>query len=339
MNRAEWICLQMFILILMLSKAVFASAEKELDSQEYKYPEDAGMRKTFVKWVDKTHTQISKGILNSSERFDALFGEKHFDEEIQNTQIKFTTSMEIAESEDPELRFPVHINLALPQLQNRLQLFVDAMLKEEEKSENVGTNTVANYGEDDENDETNIMVGIQYKILQKARQWLTLGIGIKVHSNDKAPLGKLWARKVFDFDPWALRLTQYVLWFKDDGWGETSRIDIDKRISHSMFLRMTSKVIWSKKSEGVGLAQSFWLRQRLSKNWAIALELSGSGHIEPAAVADKYMTKLALRRRIYKNWLFFEVEPKAQFLREDGFELSPLITFNFEIRFGNVVTP
>jgi hypothetical protein len=337
MNQTRLIGIGILLLLLLLNPPTFASVKQDEGCQEETASERVDTKPPIMKWVDRAHGGLSRGLLETSERVDALFGDEQYDEDIQHSQFRLTTSAKIAEGERPDLSFPVHVNLVLPQLQDRLQLFVDTILHEDEHSDLVDTETSHKHREEDKDENGNdITVGIQYRILQKARQWLCLGASVNVRSDESRPLGKLWLKKAFNFEPWVLRVTQYGLWFKEGGWGETSRVDIERRITQNMFSRMTSKATWTPNSEGMNLAQSFFFHSHVSQNWAIALEFSGKGHTKPALVADKYLTSITLRRRLYKNWLFFEVEPQAQFLREEDFELTPLIIFNFEMRFGDI---
>ena len=282
------------------------------------------------KWVDKAHEEISKRIIQTSKRIDGFFGDERVEEEEADSQIKITTSVTISEGENLELTFPLSVKLALPHLKNRWHLMIDTLLKEDDDEELEDQN-------EDEDETNDVTVSVRYKIREQTRRWISMSNGIKIHSdNIIEPFSKLRGRRIFDFDPWALRLTQYVFWFEDDGFGESSRFDIERRIQQKMLFRMTSKATWTEYSHGLEFSQIISLRKQLSNNRAIGLTLSGEGYTSPSTVMDKYAAKLTFRRRLYKNWLFLEVDPGVQFLREDDFELSPLITFNFELRLGNV---
>lgn len=343
MNQCKWNIIWSVTLILMFSGTAFAVSERSSIPRKGKLPTGTGMGEIIIKWVDIAHAQISKRILKSSERFDAFFGDERIEEETQNTQIKVTTFVEITEGKNPKLTFPLSANLAFPRLKNRWHLAVETLIKEDDGLGDGGSGE----GKDDDKAEddkskdgvNDVTLSVRYKILQKARKWLSLASGVKVKSDQIEPFGKLRSRRVFDSDPWALRLTQFVFWVEGEGWGETSRIDIDRRIRRKMFFRMTSKTTWSENSEGVELTQSFFLRWRVSHLRAIELELSGEGHTEPMMVADKCNAKLTYRRRLYKNWLFFDMEPEAEFLREDNFKLTSLITFKFDFKLGHVPRP
>jgi hypothetical protein len=42
------------------------------------------------------------------------------------------------------------------------------------------------------------------------------------------------------------------------------------------------------------------------------------------------------RRRIYKNWLFFSLEPAVLFSRVNDFRAEPSLRFTVDILFGNM---
>ena len=190
-------------------------------------------------------------------------------------------------------------------------------------------------------DITDVTVSLRYKALEKARQWITLDGGAKVNPDQLDldaldPFVSFRIRGTSDFDPWALRLTQFIVWFKSEGFSATSRFDLERRISNNtILLRMTGKAIWSEEGEGVQLVQGVSFRKRLSHNRAIGLDLSGEGHTQPSTI-DTYKTTLTYRQRLYRNWAFIAVEPGAQFLREDHFKFNPSIVFSLEIQFGKL---
>ncbi len=335
MRQHKWKFVWCFILLMTFNKVAFAVGVQSPNSRRRKLPTGTGMGEIIVTWVDIAHAEISKRILNTSERFDAFFGDERIDEEIQNTQIKIRAFIEIIEGQDTKLTFPLSVNMALPHLKNRWHLAVETIIKENKDLENGGEEK----DKDDNDADDNVTLSLRYKIMQEARRWLSLDTGVKIGSAQIEPFSQLRARRTVDLDPWALRLTQFIRWFENDGWGETSRIDIDRRIHRNTFFRMTSEATWSESNDGMELKQTFFLRQRLSDNRAIELKLNGEGYTEPVMAVDKYGAKLTFRRRLYKDWVFFGIEPGVQFLREDDFALSPLITFNFEFKFGDVSEP
>lgn len=334
MRHHNWKFIWTITLIITFSGGNISANQQDPPPQRSELPPGPSMGELIVKWVDVAHKEISKKILGTAHHFDTFFGDERVEEEKQDTQIKVITSVKLTEDWKTEFSFPISINLALPHLENRLQIVAETLLKESEEAEGE-----AEDGDKDKIDITDISVSLRYKVLEKARQLVNLDGGAKLNP-DKFdldtidPFVKFRIRGTSDFDPWALRLTQFIVWLKSEGVSAISRFDLERRIRNTILFRMTGKVIWSEEEEGVQLVQLFSFRKRLSNNRAIGLEFSGEGHTYPSAVMDTYKAKLTYRQRLYRNWAFIAVEPEAQFLREDHFKLNPAIVLNIEIRFG-----
>jgi len=334
MSHHNWKFIWIVTLIITFSGATFSAGEQRETSKRGKLPTGIGMGEIIIKWVDVAHKEISKRILGTAQRFDAFFGDERVEEEKQNTQIKVTTSVKLTEDQKTEFSFPISMNLALPRLKNKLQIVADTLLEESEEAEGEAEDV-----EKDKMDITDITVSLRYKMMEKARQWMSLDGGAKVDPDNLDldsidPFVKFRIRGTSDFDPWALRLTQFIVWFKSEGVSATTRLDLERRIRSNMLLRMSGKTIWSENGKGTQLAQFIFFRGQLSNNRAIGLEFSVEGHTYPSTIADRYRAKLTYRQRLYKNWAFLGIEPKAQFLREDHFKLRSSVVFNIEIQFG-----
>ncbi len=333
MSHHNWKFIWIVTLIMTFSGASISANEQSVVPGRSKLPSGPGMGEIIIKWVDIAHAEISKRILNTAQRFDAFFGDERVEEEKQDSQINITTSVTLTEDQKPEYTFPVSINLTFPRLENKLQLITDTILKESEEG--------AEEGDKDQTKATDITVSLRYKMLEKARQWISLDSGVKIQSDkidldSLEPFVKFRVKGTSDFDPWALRVTQFISWFENEGLSAISRLDLERRIRNNVFFRISSKARWSENEDGIQLAQALLLRQRLSHNRAIGLEVIGEGHTSPMAMVDQYKAKLTYRRRIYKDWVFFAVEPEARFFREDNFKWSPLLMFNLEVTFGKI---
>ena len=329
MNRPNRKFTWIVTLIIMFSGASIFADEKKPLAEGNKLPTGIGMGKLIVTWIDLAHATVSKKILSTTRRFDAFFGDERIAAEKQNTQIKVTTSVKLAQNQRPEVTFPISTNLALPHLENKVHLVVDTLLKENKAAA------------EDKKKDTDVKVSLRYLLLKKAREWVSLDGGARVAQKRIAldslePFATLRIRSTVDFDPWALQLTQFVNWFKNDGFSANSRLDLERRFSHDTLFRMTSNALWSENEVGTKLTQSLSLRWQLSHNQALGLELSGEGHTRSPATVDTYTVNLTYRRRIYKNWAFLGIEPGVQFLHADRFRRTPLILLNLEILFGTI---
>ncbi len=333
MRKMRRLCLHIGVLLLLLCETGIASERNDSHVQKHSAEKDTT---TLLQWVDEAHAHISQGVLSMSKGIDGLFGDEHLDKDSDHSCIAILPSIEFAKNDKPDMGFPVHLKLAFPHLEDRFQLFLDAMLKEEKSSKQEELNDEKETGKEDEEEKPRLIFGFQYKILQKAREWVTLGGDINIRADKEVPWTKGWFRKRVDFDQWFVQLTQYLLWYRENSWGEKSRIDVERWLNQATIFETTSQATWSEYTEGLDFSQSFRLHHRLSPDWSIALKFSADGHTKPTVAVDKWRTALTMRHRLYKNWLFVEVEPELEFLREDHFTLNSLLTCHVEMRFGDV---
>ncbi|NIP92771.1 MAG: hypothetical protein GWO24_04610, partial [Akkermansiaceae bacterium] len=71
-------------------------------------------------------------------------------------------------------------------------------------------------------------------------------------------------RKIFDLDPWALRVTAETRWFTDEGLATRAFLDFDRRFSDDLFFRFAPGVSWSEEEENLEYRAITWFYHRLS---------------------------------------------------------------------------
>lgn len=289
-------------------------------------PEESGR---IGKWIDRAHQEISTRVLKTSEQFDTFFGDKRVKEEQDATQIIIAPTFTFSEEKFIEISCPLTLNLALPYLKNRWNLMVETLLHEE-KTDDDESEAV----EDEENDVT---VSLRYKAVKQAQRWLSLDAGVKVQT-DKilSPFGRVRFRHLFDFDPWGIRFTQFLFWLEDEGWGESSQFDIDRKLRQDLLFRISNQALWSESSQGLEFSHTYSLRWQLSRRRALEIDLGGQGHTRSSFAIDKYETAVVFRRRLYRNWLFSEIKPGIRALRDDDFDWTPFVMLKIECTFGEV---
>ncbi len=303
--------------LLLLSS--MAQAEAALSTETNKYPLSTPKVQKKHTMLDCVHYPVSKGVIDIAKRLDSFFRDERVEEEVKQSRVKLRTSIEFSEYESTGFKHSLNVKLTLPQLRNKWQLFIDNLPDELER------NTI-------NLDDTETAAGLQYRLSEKL-EWLTLNGGIKVKSRP-VPFLKLRSKKSFDFDPWAIHGTQFLFWFEDDGFGETSRLDLERRLNHILFFRAVSQATWPEISHGIEWEQIFSLFHRLHQRQALGLTLFAQGPTEPSTVVEEYSATVRYRFSVYRDWLFFEIAPEINFSRENNYKLNPTIHFAVETIFG-----
>ena len=88
-------------------------------------------------------------------------------------------------------------------------------------------------------------------------------------------------------------------------------------------------------SDGIEWSQRFSLQRVLSRRRAISIDLEAFGPTEPATYVEEYEAAFRYRQRIWREWLFYEIEPALVFPRERGYDTRPELTFRLELVLGD----
>jgi hypothetical protein len=133
-----------------------------------------------------------------------------------------------------------------------------------------------------------------------------------------------------------LRPTQFLFWELKDGLGETTRLDIDRRITSWSVARLRAQASYGQSTAGVELDGSFFYFFALRERSAWELRMRVKAETAPRAVVTEYHPSLRCRWSMIRRWLVFEVETRARFRRKDDYDFAPEIIARVELIFGDV---
>ncbi|MEE8429522.1 MAG: hypothetical protein V3S33_08490, partial [Gammaproteobacteria bacterium] len=212
-----------------------------------------------------------------------------------------------------------HANISLPNISRKLRLIIER--------ERDGTDTLPEDAIGSGADEVN--VGLRYDL--RNTQISRFSLSASVHPSFKARY-----RYIMPISPNALaRILQTGFWRGDDGWGQTSRLDLERQFTQSTYLRWTNSGTYSETSDGVDwFSELTWLN-RLSARTAIRFDIGVSGLTDPSFEPTEYLARFRFRRNIYRPWLFYELEPEIAWPvnDEDNRRNDLAFTFRIEILF------
>ena len=283
-------------------------------------------------WYDRGHHSLSEQVIKSGNWFDAFFGDERIEEEVKGTRLRLRTSLKVEEGVDVKPRASFNLKLALPQLEDRLQIIIDSVRRDEEDTDDTERieNSFGSLEDDfDVSAATRVVLG---KILDSQ---LDFDVGMKLKVDQADPFVKLRTKKIFDNDQLAIRVTQFLVWQSGDGFGETTRFDLDTTLSEDRFLRFSTAATWSEVSHGVEFENQLSLYKHLNTSKrAIGLEISTETQTNPGEL-NLVRTLVRYRQRIHRDWMFFEIAPEAQFPEDRDFNFTPRLTFRLDIMYGD----
>ncbi len=283
--------------------------------------------------VDLAQEAMSRSVNDAAKWFDAFFGDERYVAEEARSRIRLIPSLFVEEGESAETRLRVSARLSLPRLNKRLRLVIaDAIDDDESILDQPSFSSAGSTGSDTS------AIGLQY--LLRARDELNLSItaGFKRGEDDAVDffIGPRF-RRTWAFDSWQVRFTEKVRWHTDFGWESGTRFDFERLLRDDLFFRATTDLLWNEEDfdeDGFLLALTPTLTQRLKSRAGVDYQWSNVFKSRPDSHLDSSTLRVRYRQRIWRKWLFYEVNPQVAFRDEDDFDATPGIEFKLEVSFG-----
>lgn len=136
-------------------------------------------------------------------------------------------------------------------------------------------------------------------------------------------------------DQWYSRMTQDLFWENHRGVGLNSRQVFDYQVNQRYLLRSDTNGTWWDKQQNYILSHNVIFFDRVNVHRGLAYHLGWDWETQEIGFhLSGYHAGLNWRERIYKKWLFFEIEPRVDFRQDDNFQRAdPSIQFMLEMQF------
>ena len=291
------------------------------------HPEDPLRDDSFA---DHAHARFSRFVGQTADRIDRFFNDERIDESFNETRLRLAAGVEIVDAEGLGFVRRLRADLRLPRTQRRLNLVLSTVTGDELGVE----------------EEQNSFVGfLRFFVLDRDVVRVNLDGGLNF-SPQPDPFLKLRGEREFVLGSYLLRPAQILFWELEDGVGEATRLDLDRRLSPQSLARFRSEIIWSEDNSGVQLESFLFYFHKFSKTAGLALKAgvfadsefrNENAEIVPgrsSAVMTAYLLGLDYRFAIFRDWLLLEIEPELRFPRERAYEFTPGITFRLEVVLG-----
>jgi hypothetical protein len=287
--------------------------------------------------ADRLHRRISHGVLLTAETIDAFFHTDQTEIEENQTVFKVGLGMFAEAEEEARLETRSRLKLVLPGFQDRLHLVLtgDPDTVDEVLGEAIDTVPEETLSVDETGDGAG--AALRYFVLDDLKRNLSFSAGVRIRDNQLVGFPEARYRRLFDLDDedLALRFEQRVLWYTDDGWRESSRVDLDVLLEEQYLWRTSLTGVWAEVDGGYNYHLSFtffnqlWKRAALSYEWDNAFSLCTDGQL------NEILFKVSYRQSFWRPWLFFEFVPQLSFPESEDFKNTPGIRFRIEAIFGH----
>ena len=266
-------------------------------------------------WLDRMQSRLYRTMCLSAARFDGFFGNESFDAEYQatNGSLSIGTVWDQRNHWDPSVRF--RLRARLPQLNKRFNAFIGRSDFEEEVtgSRDDFDSLPRQFGR--QSDDA-VLLGLGYSQPGRGGGYFDAGIGAKLaFPMDPYVKGRYRLALPF-FERNVLRLSETLFWQDSEGFGATTRWDLERLLSEKFLARWTSSGTLSQKSDGIRWFSTTTLYHNLGGGRALAYQAGISGESRRDVPIIDYGLQLIFRKSIFKEWLFLELRSSITWPRE-----------------------
>ncbi len=323
------IILALFILIALPSTA------QEHVAAANDPPDD---KKSYSISLNDAHSVLSKSIVLLGTRIDRFFGVDRGEDITNNSQIRMWAQSTKVEGEtlnnEANIRFKIH----LPYTQKRFKFVFER--KADDQSQVTSASTAEPVKPVTANSELEKKVkttaALQY-LINETRNWnFFADTGIRVDIPPE-PFARMRIRRNWKL-PWSIEAIaeQSIFWYLEEGFGETTSVDFDYKISENKLFRFQNTSTWWDETDTFTLVHGPTLYHTLSSRRGISYSAKAIGTTRPQSLITNYDLSISYRQLLHKNWFFMELSTLGTFPRAENWEFIPSLSLKFEVIIGGL---
>ena len=282
-------------------------------------------------FIDTSQRVISENLLNLSRRVDEFFSGSRMMEESEGSYACLSANVFFEESGQQDVYADYCLKFRLPGTQRRWKLVIASTEENyDEGKQKPGTEPIPPLPAE----ETTGLAGLRYIAEETVLRHINFDAGVRT-SLPLNPFARARFRRTWTPDSWLLRLTENLYWYKEEGTGLLSRVDVERVLGTKWYFRSTSEGDYRWQPDEWRLLQSFGVYKRVGKNQALNLEWQIVATARDNTKVDYYVYRLRYRIKMWREWFFLEVSPQLLYDRERDFEALAGLFLKAEIAFGD----
>lgn len=302
-----WLALALLLPALALGQA--ADSDEPAYMQETAVPADPAAADDSVdkaNWVDTAHTATADSAQALVEWMDDFFGDPTYDLEKAESFLRLEFENEWDQDKGNDFGVRLRGKVQLPKISQR----VDLLFSDDD---------TASADREERGDTDNISLQVNMRETQRSRFDATLSW------SSGAPKPGVRYRNEGDIsDRNSYRYVQRLQWANDEGLFTLGQVDLYRQLASDDVLRWSNRIKWGEETDGLEWRTRLSLFQRFyeetERPWAFNHFVTIRGETEPESYVQNYALGTVFRRKVYRDFLFFEVEPSANFRQANPFE-------------------
>jgi len=297
-------------------------------------PEASFFTQESMKWVDAKQKEWSTDVVSLGLYIDGLMGDISSIQDANKSYLKIFLDADVSRFEDVELKPSIRFRLDLPLTKKRLRFIIESNTEQEQSIEERKLSELPSTV-DTSNEDEGLYASFRYLFQADRWQRLSFDWGIKARFYPdffaRARAVRAWSLS----DYWDMHFSQELFWFESKGLGTQTQFDFDRKISDSFLFRETTAIDWRERSETYNLLEQVAFFHNISGKRAVQYVLGVTAeHRKNHSVLSNYFGKATYRRRIYKDWLFYELTSGVEYPRSEDYQANPFVLFRFELLFS-----
>jgi hypothetical protein len=273
----------------------------------------------------------------SSAWIDGLFGDQIHYDDYHATYGTVTAGGIWSDYDgfDPRLRF--RARLQLPQWDERISAFAGRVGEDDYISDTEGDFQALPTRQFGTLEEESVLLGLGYSSPERTGNDFDAGVGVRVdwpldpYARARYEIVRAFAEK------YVFSARETVFWQNTEGFGTTTRINLDRVISDRFLLRWSNVGKYTEQTIGLEWFSQMTLFQSIGLRTGLAWQAQIEGATDNEVPLTRNAVRLIMRRQLTPEWLILEVRggvawPRRKLTEER--EASPEIGVAFEMQFG-----
>ena len=266
-------------------------------------------------WIDRMQAGLYRTVCLSAARTDGFFGNDRNDDAYEATygSLSVGSLWDQRDHWDPTVRF--RANVKLPQLNDRYRAFVGRVDPDEYVSDtrdDFDTLPRQFAGDDDDS----VLVGLGYRQPKRRGGYFDTSAGVKLRWPPEPYVKGGYHLALPFLERNLLRFNETLFWRSEEGFGTTTRFDIERLLTDDLLIRLTGSGTFSEDTEGLEWFSNLTLFQTLAAARAFAYQIGISGETDREIPIEDYGLRVIYRQRIYREWLYLELRSSVGWPRD-----------------------
>lgn len=219
--------------------------------------------------------------------FDRFFDDRRVDVSEQGTVLRLSPGVALKSGDGLDATFRTAVRLHLPRFENQVDLMIANFGEDDSADDSFRTGSLS---ETPLEEETDASIRIRAILQETRRLRFSVSAGVNLRPQ---PVPTLSARLRLEEREgiYVRRLTPTLIWDGRDGFGQNTRLDLERHPAPEWKQRSRTFLLWSETSEGIRASQTLSLMHTPNRTRFHALHAGASGMLEPSTKVTEYVIR------------------------------------------------